>query len=381
MAIITDHGIESESLPAWVRKYQEAFRTVFGDDVALDESTAIGRIIATQASIGNEIDSLIVYVAAGDNLYQATGRQLTDYATWIGIPFNEGTRSTVTVTLTGTEGTIVPEGTRIQTSAGATFQTTEDALIPASLSVNVLCQATTLGPVQAPANTLTQIVDVISGLSTVLNDEAADVGRNAESDADWVARYTSQVAVHGQGTNENIAARIANLPGVERVRVFDNPERQQVTARGFTQAANSVSVIVSGTATAAAITAAIRATKTPGIPMNGDQTHVISGVTYRYTEAAETAIAVNIETTISLGEFPANGRETIRTNLINFVESLHIGSNLDLARLRAVLAEVPGHTLDEFDVTLANGDTLTPTTEATLWTLESDDITIDLETS
>lgn len=381
MAIITEFGLESESQGDWIRKYEEAYRTALGDDVATDASTAVGRMIREQANVGVKIDETVLYVNSGTNLYQAMGRQLTDYATLMGIPFNEGIRSTVTVTFTGTGGTLIPTGTRIQTSTGATFETTEDALIPnGGTSVDVLCRATVIGPIQAAASTLIQFVDVISGITSVINDEAADVGRNPETDAAWVNRYTNQVAVHGAGTLENVSARLLALPGIERAKVIHNPTAAAVTRKGFTQAANSFSVIVSGSATAAQIAEVIRDTATPGIPMNGMETYDLDGVTYRYTEAVETAIKIDIETDIVLGDFPADGRDIIRRNLVSFVEELTIGEDLDLDRLRAVLANVQGHSLQEFDVLLADDNPLTVTTEATLWTLASTDIDIELTT-
>ena len=100
MAIITEFGIQAESLGNWVEHYEGVLRAALGEDVSTDPATSIGRIIREQALIAVKIDEALVYVAAGLNLYQASGRQLTDYSSLMGIPFREGARSSVTLTLT-----------------------------------------------------------------------------------------------------------------------------------------------------------------------------------------------------------------------------------------------------------------------------------------
>ena len=380
MAILNDFGVQAESLGQWMTRYENAFKAVFGEDVSTDTATAVGRIIREMALIGVLIDEHTVYVAAGLNLYQATGRQLTDYATLMGIPFNEGTRSTVTVTLSGSANTVVPEGTRFRTAAGAIFSTIQDSLIGTAEEVDVICRAERIGPVLAPAGEVNQIVDVISGLTGVSNAADGAPGKNAETEAEWVDRYISAMAVHGAGTLENVAARVADVPGVELVHTLHNPETAAVTNRGFTQAANSFSVIVYGSAAASDIARAIRHSGPPGMPMNGSSSAVLDGVTYRWSVAQVTAIGISITTTIVLGIFPGDGRETMTKNLVDFVGRLTIGQDLDTTRLRAEITAVQGHNVSAFEVTLQNGNALTDTTELTLWTLDADDVSITFET-
>lgn len=380
MAKIGDFGIETHTLGEWVSDFQEAFITALGADVSLDRATAIGRIINELALRGMTFDEFITYVNNGQNLQHATGRQLIDYSTLMGIPFNNGSRSTVTVTITGVTGTIVPAGSRIRTSAGAVFETNVDVLIPQSGSIDVLCRAQRIGPVIAAVNTLTEIVDVISGWTSVTNAAAANLGENAESEDEWIAKYSERVPIHGQGTLENIRSRVSDVDGINLVRILNNTISNVVTINGFSMAANSFAVIVSGEYADVDIAQAIMNTAPPGIPMTGSMTHTLNGQTYRWTEATETAVSIVITTTIEVGVFPANGRQQILSNIVTFMNRQNIGQGVDLARLRSVAVNTPGHEITNFEVTQSsNGQSLPSTTNAdVLYTLDENDISLTL---
>ena len=384
MAKIGDFGIETHTLGEWVRDFQDVFIAALGADVSLDRATAIGRIVNELSIRGMTFDEFVTYVDNGQNLYHATGRQLIDYSTLMGIPFKSGSRSTVTVTITGTAGTIVPSGSRIRTSAGAVFETTADALIAQGGTVDVLCRAQRIGPVIASANALTQIVDVISGWTSVTNAAAASPGKNAESESEWVANYSERVPIHGQDICRAPAKKIsAELrPELCRylVRILNNVESNVATISGFSMRANSYAVIVSGEYAAADIAQAIRATAPPGVPITGTITHTLDGQTYRWTDATETAISIVITTTIEVGVFPANGRQEILSNITAFMARQKIGQSVDLARLRSVAVNTAGHEITNFEITQSsNGEALPSTTNAAvLYTLDANDISLTL---
>lgn len=378
MGKITEFGFEVETLAQWRLYFEAMFQSVLGEDVSLDPSTVVGRWIRHLGILGAKWDEDTQYVAGGLNLFQAVGRQLTDYATLAGIPFVAGSRSTVNVNLTGVAGTVIPQGSEIRNDTGAVFATTADVIIGAGGTGTVLTRAVTIGPVQAAANSLTTIVDVVIGWDTVTNPTAAILGKNEETEAEWVTKYNDRVAVHGHGSVESVQARVGNVDGVEQVVVLHNDEVTEVTNNGFTQPANSYSVILSGNAEDADIAKAIDDTAPPGIPSNGSESATVNGSIRRWTPATETEIAIEIATVIQLGTFPADGNAQMRRSLLNYMSNQSIGQGIDTARLQAVIAEIVGHTVNTFNVTLANGNALTDTTAVTLWTLVDANITITL---
>lgn len=380
MAKIGASGIEAQGLGEWIDLYEEVYRTALGEDVSVDPATAIGRMIREQALIGVKQDQALVMVASGLNIYQAEGKQLTDIASLMGIPFREGTPSSVTVTATGVAGTIISAGSRIRTTGGVVFQSTEAAIIGAGGTVDVRCRSQRTGPIQAPIASLTEIIDVVPGWVSVTNAAAAIPGKNAESNAEWTSKFLGRVAVHGQGTLENISARVAEVPGVEEVVTLNNPENNPVTVNGFVQLANSCSVILSGTAQDLDIANALRAVVPPGVPMTGSVAQEVAGVTYRWTPAVEVPIAIAVTTVINLGEFPAGGTEEITKLLLAFIQELGIGVALDVTRLQSVATEVQGHRITAFSITRPDGAALPDVMATTLWTLAERDINITLGT-
>ena len=381
MAKIGTYGVESESLSEWYQHYVNVFQAALGENVSTDPSTAIGRIVREMASVAQKVDELVIWVAAGLNIYQASGRQLTDYASLMGIPFREGTTSSVALTITGSQGTLIPAESRVRTSGGVIFETAEAALIPSAGTVTVTARSQRIGAVQAPAGSLTEILDVVAGWTSVTNASAATPGTVAESETEWVTRYLNRVAIHGQGTLENISARVAEISGIKEVVTLHNPTGASVTANGFTQAARSFSVVLSGSAESADIAQAIADTAPPGIPMTGSSTHTLGGITYKWTPATEVAIAVTLVTVIDLGVFPSNGRQEITRKLLAFIKGLSIGKVLDTTRFQSVVTEVVGHRVTTFTVTRSAGGALPDVTAITNWTLAEAAISITLSTS
>ena len=163
MAEFSAAGITPTDLTGYTERLEAAMQAALGNDLNLDPETPQGQIIGVLALILAESDELAVYVAAGQNLRQAIGRQLQDYGVLFNLPFISGERSTVTATLSGSAGTIVPAGSRARTAVGAIFATDTRATIGAGGTVDVLFRSVENGPIVASAGELIQIVDVVSG--------------------------------------------------------------------------------------------------------------------------------------------------------------------------------------------------------------------------
>ena len=375
MATITSAGIEPDSLQTWIDEVGQVFRNALGEDLSLDSATPQGQLIRQLALTGVKLDELAVHVAAGLNLYQGRGRQLTDYATLMGIPFRDGTRSTVTATLTGDQGTLIPAGARVRTTGGSLFRLDEQVIIPAAETITALFRADQVGAITAPANSLTSIVDAIPGWTGCTNAAAAEVGRAQEPDADWVLRYVSRVAIHGVGTHDAILARVLDVDGVSKARVLSNSNTSAQTVDSFSIAANSVAVIVVGGVTAD-IAEAIHAVLAPGMAMTGNVTHSISPNTIRFTRANRRNVEVRMRLTIT-EDFPPDGEDQIVENLLQYIERHAIGEDLDLIRIQTTATDVLGHTVTEFTVQ-ADGRLLGTTGATDYWVISANDINITL---
>lgn len=362
MAEITTSGIQAAGLTGMVTRLETAFRAALGQDLALASETPQGQLIGDIGEVFAEVEELATYVANGLSLHNAQKRQLDDWGTFVDLPKIDGEKSTVTATLTGTPGTIIPARSRARTAAGAVFLITATATIPASGTVDVLMRATENGPLVAAAGTLTQIVDARAGWTGVTNAQAARLGRLVESDAEYRRRYGKEVATHAVDDLEAIRARVRSEDGVTDALVRDNDTATAKIVQGLSIPPGNILVVAQGGADQD-IARAIALTKPAGAPTVG--THTIPwlhpqgfSVDINFRRVDPIPIAVTAPLT-ALPGFPSNGLATMRQNLLQWFTGMWplpgpgifdqtgvgIGEYIDLERITTPLNAVPGHVL------------------------------------
>jgi uncharacterized phage protein gp47/JayE len=150
-----------------------------------------------------------------------------------GLTRRPAVQATGTVTFTGTPGTSIPAGTQVSTASTDTtpavlFQTTTDATIPSSGSVQVPIQAVDGGADgNVPAGAIAFLAESIDGVTGVTNTTATSGGLDEESDADLLARYLTKVRNPSAGGNKadyvNWALEVTGVGGVSVVPVRDGP--------------------------------------------------------------------------------------------------------------------------------------------------------------
>ena len=392
-------GVTPSDLAAYKTYLQEIFRAALGDDLILDDETPQGQLIGLLALGNAEADEVAVAEANGLSLDQAIGFQLDAHGSVLNIRRIRGTRSTVSVTLTGTNGTIIEEGALAKTTQDAVFALDERVVIPSSGSVTATMRARDYGPVAAPAGSLTQIVTVVSGWTSITNATAATPGRHAETDLEYVKRYREEIAVNATGTMEAIEARVRAVEGVTDVRVEENDGATSTTVRSIAIAARSVVVVVEGGADAD-VARAILAAKPAGIATVGTTSVTLDrprgpDKTINFYRVVDEPIALTVNSTIDINAFPSNGIALIRERCIAWFAGtfqalagqfdrggLGIGEDLDTNRLLTPIQSVPGHKVTTYPVTLSNGIAPLPTTLALnkRYTLAAANIIINLTT-
>lgn len=102
-------------------------------------------------------------------------------------------RSTATLTLSGTPGTIVPAGSLIKHNlSGAEFQTVAPATIGGGGSVDVGAESILYDAISANIGTLTVIQTPVAGWASVTNAAAAVLGKK-NNIGQWITAYTPQI--------------------------------------------------------------------------------------------------------------------------------------------------------------------------------------------
>lgn len=294
-----DTGVIVPDMSQTLSEVAAEFRAVFGQSLSVDPSTPQGMLITRIAEMRDSVARNNCDVANQINPNVAGGVFLDAL---VGLHFGQrraASRSTVTATVTGTNGTIIPKGSIAKTTLGARFETMYAVTISGSTSVQM--QAIETGPVGADAGTLTKIETAISGWSTVTNPLAATLGGDVESDAQLRSRRLDMLGTQSTSTIAAIRSRLsAQVGGLISHAVVDNPTLSAKTIKGVSIAAKSIAVFTAGGASAD-IARAIYNTTPAGVPTVGATTvnvadTVVSGYStpIKYTDAATVPVLVKV---------------------------------------------------------------------------------------
>lgn len=283
---VTATGFVIKPFSVCLAEIQADFQAIFGNTINLDPSEPFGQWCAILA----DRESLLwqglaaVYAARDPDMSEGVG--LVELSAITGTVPVSPTFSTVTETLTGTTGTLVPSGQTISVQTALTqFRTTADATIAAATSwagttayttgqrrknggnvyqciadgtsagsggptttaaditdgsvhwtflgagdgsIDVLCDSVDYGPQQALARTLTVISTPVSGWSAAINLLDAKPGIGFETDTDLRIRRINELFSHGSATVDAIRSGLVQLTDangaavLESANVFEN---------------------------------------------------------------------------------------------------------------------------------------------------------------
>ena len=364
-------NLVSTSIAEYIRELEVRFRAVLGEDLNLAADTAQGQLIGILAFTFAQEDQVLVAQSNALSLSHAAGRQLDDLASVLGIARLEATRSTVTATFTGTQGTI-SAGSRAATPAGVIFETVGTVEIPASGTMMGEMRAVGYGPVAVAPGELNTVLSPSEVWTGVTNAAAAVLGRDEETDLAFRRRLRLQVGVNALGTLDAIQAAALSVSGVGKVRVYENAtaaaaEASAANTAGTSVAANSVLVVIDA-GVEADVTTAVRNVMPPGVAVAVDTARAIP-------------ITVTLATTTEEGFHGAVDVSRIRNALYEHVQALRIGEGVTPFTMQSAAVAVPNHTVTA--ITLARktppggvgvGDILA----TDVLTLLSGDITVSL---
>lgn len=135
-------------------------------------------------------------------------------------------RSTVTVTFTGTNDTIIPAGYIIETPQGVKFQTSESGTISGG-SIDLACISVSAGANSAvPSNSITEIITPIEGLSSITNASASTGAADIEQDHQLRLRYKEGGGSGGGSSVFALRRALQNqIPDINQIRIFENASK------------------------------------------------------------------------------------------------------------------------------------------------------------
>lgn len=319
---VNENGVFTVDTDQVKGAFETAYKNALGPTLDVNVGAQKQLIIndtETVVSFMNDICRLL----NGQNIFYASGEELNVTAARFGYYRKQNTHTVVAATLTGQDGTVIPAGS-LASDGTNEYELLETVSIPASGRVDVEFQAVEPGAIVCLAGSLTTIVSVISGWSTVTNAQAGISGYDTEADNTFRSRVLNTLLqMRAKVLLGSIAANVGQVENVLSVKVLDNPVNATNVKEGVTMPPYSIYVGVLGGA-GANIAAALARTKTLGCPMVGNTvvTYYDAQAQYNnnYKVNRPTITPIDIEITYSAtGTTPANIQTVLSDTLMSYL--------------------------------------------------------------
>ncbi len=215
-----------------------------------------------------------------------------------------------------TSNITVLTGTLVTTADGIQFKTTADVtmLIGQTLSALTPAQAVITGVTgNVLANTITQLLNPIDGIDSVNNPADASGGQDEESDEDYKERFILFIRGLARTTRDGVRSGAKEVDSVVSVGLDERPCESDVYIADGT-----------GTASAALITA---------VQLNLDENNTAPGITLFVLSPTKTIVSVAASVLLESFADANEEKQTIKTAIINYINSLEIGEDVVFSEL------------------------------------------------
>lgn len=350
-ATVTASGISAPDYQTILSTITEYFQQIYGTDAYLEPDSKDGQIVALVALAVHDANNTAIQVYNSFSPSSGMTDALTRNVKINGIARKAATNSTVDVTLTGTAGTTITNGS-VKDANGVIWNLPASVTIDVSGAVTVTATCANSGAVAAVAGSITKINTPTRGWTAVSNASAATVGSAVETDAQLRVRQAQSVAIPALTPFDAVDGAIANVTGVTRHKLYEN-DTGSVNSDGIP--AHSIAAIVDG-GNVTDIAQTIRGKKGQGVATFGsttvtvpdkyDNPHAIS-----FSRSTDVPIYVAITLKVFTGYTTQIG-EQIKQAIADYINSLTIGDDVLLSRIYspANLGVVSGGNAKYYDI-------------------------------
>lgn len=224
---LTPTGFVPKTLEEIKTDLENAYKSIFGNDVVLTPSSPQGQEIGIWANIASLVWQQQLNLYNQFNPNSATGVSLDQLVQLNGLERKDATNTVVTATLTGTNGTIIPQGSLASTVAGNQFESDEEVTIPVSGTIDTLFSSVETGEIPAGAGTLTIIDSPIDGWDTITNVADGVLGAHKETNGALRERRRLSVSLPASNIIDSLYAQLFATVGVNDAVIFNNPTNSE----------------------------------------------------------------------------------------------------------------------------------------------------------
>ena len=346
------------------------YKVIFGDDVYLGEDTKDYQLLSVFAKCMDDYSALVIDSYNARNPNYATGDSLDLLLPLVSMTRRPATASKVMLSMEGTPGTSIPEGSLAIDTNGILWKTDSVVVLDNNGSGNVMATCDTKGAIPAPVGSINGIYTPVSGWESVTNDEEAIVGRNIETDDEVRIRRRESVNVMNNGVYDALVRALDNLDVNGEVLKYSNiaiNDSSETSVDGIPP--HSICCVVDGlNGYEKQIAEHIWKAKSPGIGTYGGNDESLS-VSETYIDAYGHSNVVNfarpkksaVSVVISLNELDGYDAERveaiIRSAINGGINDLGIGKSWNVTMAYRDIYNAFANELCPFVVTSVTGKT------------------------
>lgn len=351
---ITETGFNRKRLDQLLKELNDEVKTIFGSNFNVSPESPDGQVNGVISGSNADLWEIAEDAYNAFNPSVATGVTQDNLYQLNGITRLRASSSIATLTITGTQATVIPAGSLVSTSdTQVQFSTDSEAIIPSGGSVDVQVSALTTGPISALAGTITVIDTPITGWSTVNNSVDAIEGTDEETDVEFRARRSRSVARDAQAIVDAIFAEVRAVAGVTQTVVLEN-DTNVTGINGLPP--HSVNTIVVG-GSDADIAQAIFVKKTIGTTAFGTTTVQVTdnqGIPHDISFSRPTEIPIFVEVNLTaFSGYPVDGDDQIKQAIVDYANGglvagrgFSLGGDVIHSEIYTPINTIPGHTVN-----------------------------------
>ena len=306
----------------------EEYKRIFGQEIYLGEDTQDYQMLSVFAKSMDDLNALVTQNYNARNPNYATGDALDLLLQLNAISRKKATSSTVTLTLGGDAGTVIPIGSQAIDKDGYIWELQEECTLDANGEGTAKAACTEPGTISADAGAINNVYTPVTGWYTVTNAAVATVGTNTETDAEVRARRNKSVSMNTNGTIDALLRALNALDNVKYVALQENNtnETNELGIPG-----HSICAIVSG-GESYEIATEIWKNKAPGVGTYGNtsvnyiddsqNTNIIN-----FTRPTNVLVTVTVSLTAGTGYDATRIDPIIKDAIINEIGALGAGKS------------------------------------------------------
>lgn len=343
---LTAAGLTTPRLADLRDSVRAALRTSLGAGVQLGQTRVMGRIVDTLTPAIAELAGLVQALYDAFDPDAAEDTLLDNLCALVGVSRIDARATTATLTGTASGAGTILAGSRFRVPNGPVFEAVEEVAFTAgSFDFDVIAQE--VGPQEAPAGSITALVDVVSGLASVTNAADAIPGRDVEKNEALRVRREASLRIVGSGTDQAMRARLLEVEGVDAAVVISN--------RNLTDDSNGIpgksfrAVVWPAPVDDEPIWQAVWDSMPAGIKADGTEAGTAidsqgNAQPVAYSVAAPVEIHVEVVVEVDATVWPVDGADQAAAAVEAAFGGLSIGDDVRIYRLTAAVAAaaIPG---------------------------------------